>query len=236
MKKEKTIHTCILIVGRSNFHKGSATLEAIISTLKYSGLHTHSYENRFTMLQKSIQAKRKAIQEHPFPACTQGRYRTQNIIKKIMFCMFFIKKPSRWIYFIKSKPESTLKQSQKLKKLIQKQKYKNIIILAHSAGGIISSLIYDHPAIKKIICFGYPFKHPRNSEEPYRTQHLQHVNKPMLIIQGRDDSYGGEAVRARYPLSSSIQFKFIEGNHDYDNLTLEDYADVLREIQRFIGS
>ena len=160
----------------------------------------------------------------------------EKIIKKIMRLFFLLKNPSRWLYLINHAPQSVLKQSKNLKKFIQKQKHKNIIILAHSAGGIVSSSIYDHPAIKKIICFGYPFKHPDNTEEPYRTSHLQHINKPMLVIQGRDDPYGSEDAPSRYSLSPSVRFKFIEGNHDYDNLTLEDYADVLREVRAFVVS
>lgn len=226
----------ILIVGRANFHKGSETLKAIISVLSKQSCNTFFYESKFVTIQKRIEQVLRAIINRKLFSFIQGRYRTQRFIKKIIRFFLLLIHPTYWSFLVNYSQKSVPEQSQDLDNFIRKKKFKDIIILAHSAGGIVSSRIYNNPAIKKIICLGYPFKHPDKPEEPYRTHHLQHIKKPCLIIEGRDDPYGGEEIPARYALSSSICFKFIEGNHDYNNLTLEDYADVLREIREFIAS
>lgn len=224
----------LLVVGRANFDKGSATLEALIAALHLFGAKIDFYESQFTKTHKSIEKKLSFLMENTLLKCIKGKYRTQDIFRKIICFLSLPKHPSRWRYLIHPTPGSVPEQSQYLKNFIQKQQYDDIIILAHSAGGIVSSLIYEHPAIKKFICFGYPFKHPDNPEESYRTSHLKHLDKPMLIIQGKNDPYGGKEASLHYSLSPSIRFKFIEGDHDYNSVTLDDYADVLREIRAFV--
>ncbi len=91
-----------------------------------------------------------------------------------------------------------------------------ISIIAQSSGGIIASQVANQIKIKKIICLGYPFRHPNTPPEKYRTQHLAHVKTPFLILQGNNDPYGNRALALKsYRLSSSICIAPIDTDHDF---------------------
>ena len=106
-------------------------------------------------------------------------------------------------------------------------------VLSHSAGGIVSSLIADEPVITKLLCFGYPFKHPDEEDDLTRTEHLQLIKKPFLIIQGHQDVYGGPDVANRYALAPSVSISFIEADHDYENLSKKTMIELKVEIAKF---
>lgn len=90
-----------------------------------------------------------------------------------------------------------------------------IAILGRSAGGRIASLVADELGIEKIICLGYPFKHPDHAVEPERYEHLRNLKTPFLIIQGATDTYGGRKEMHQYSLSPAISLEFIETDHDF---------------------
>ena len=60
---------------------------------------------------------------------------------------------------------------------------------------------------------GYPF-HPPGKPEKLRTDHLQSIDTPCLIIQGTRDPFGKKEEVVTYTLDSKIQIKWIEdGEH-----------------------
>ena len=92
---------------------------------------------------------------------------------------------------------------------------RDIIIISRSSGCIIASQLADSLNISKVICLGYPFKHPDKSQEPHRYTHLETIKIPMLIIQGINDEYGGSEIIDKYFLSSRFEIYFINTNHDF---------------------
>jgi predicted alpha/beta-hydrolase family hydrolase len=111
----------------------------------------------------------------------------------------------------------------------------SVFIVAHSAGGIISSLSESDAKILKMVCFGYPFKHPNKGKEPERTAHLRKVNRPFLIVQGDSDCYGAKEHAERYELSSSIEILDVTSDHNYSDLSEGDYRRCLDRISDFFG-
>ena len=91
-----------------------------------------------------------------------------------------------------------------------------IIIGGKSMGGRIASILTSekaHPAITGCICLGYPF-HPPGKPEKLRTDHLQSIDTPCLIIQGTRDPFGKKKEVETYTLDSKIKIKWIEdGEH-----------------------
>jgi predicted alpha/beta-hydrolase family hydrolase len=112
-------------------------------------------------------------------------------------------------------------------------KDQNIFIISRSSGGRVASLIEDEPIIKKIICLSYPFKHPEKDEEPLRTKHLEYIQKPLLIIQGYKDAYGGKEVLEKYRLSPSISLSFLDTDHEF-RLSESEWKDTVKKIKEFI--
>lgn len=109
----------------------------------------------------------------------------------------------------------------------------DISIFSRSAGGRIASLVADELGVSKIICLGYPFKHPEHDSEPERYEHLAHLQTPMLILQGARDEYGGREAIGGYALSPRVLVELIETDHDFV-LTFDQFDEVVLKIKDFL--
>ena len=92
---------------------------------------------------------------------------------------------------------------------------KRLVIGGKSMGGRIASMVADDAAVLGVVCLGYPF-HPPGKPEKTRTEHLENLRTPTLILQGTRDSFGlPEEIRA-YKLSPAIRIEWIEdGDHSF---------------------
>jgi predicted alpha/beta-hydrolase family hydrolase len=93
-----------------------------------------------------------------------------------------------------------------------------LIIGGKSMGGRVASMIaddlYSPGEIAGLLCLGYPF-HPPGKPGQLRTRHLLELKTPTLICQGTRDEFGTREEVTDYPLSSSIEFLWLEdGDHD----------------------
>ena len=90
-----------------------------------------------------------------------------------------------------------------------------IFIGGKSMGGRIASMIGEKTTISGCICLGYPF-HPPGKPEKLRTEHLQQIKKPILIIQGERDPFGTKTEIPQYTLSENICIKYLpDGEHSF---------------------
>jgi pimeloyl-ACP methyl ester carboxylesterase len=109
------------------------------------------------------------------------------------------------------------------------------IILGYSAGARFGSAIVDELAVKAVVCFGYPFRHPEHGDEPERYTHLATIETPCLIVQGRNDSYGGSKDLAGYPLSQAVQVRFVDADHNL-NLDAPHQQEVVDMVLDFLNA
>ena len=90
----------------------------------------------------------------------------------------------------------------------------NLIIGGKSMGGRIASMVADEAGVAGLVCLGYPF-HPPGKPEKLRTEHLEMLKTPALILQGERDPFGRREEVAGYRLSKSIAVEFLpDGDHD----------------------
>ncbi len=93
---------------------------------------------------------------------------------------------------------------------------KQIIIGGKSMGGRIASLVADElkdQGVIGLVCLGYPF-HPVGKPEKLRTEHLESIQTPTLIVQGTRDPFGVPDEVDTYKLSKAIKLKWMEdGDH-----------------------
>ena len=88
-----------------------------------------------------------------------------------------------------------------------------IFIGGKSMGGRMSTLILSKSKAKAAMCFGYPF-HPPGKPEKLRTEHLQDMDKPVLILQGERDTFGNQLEVNEYVLSEAVETRFFkDGDH-----------------------
>ncbi len=90
-----------------------------------------------------------------------------------------------------------------------------LFIGGKSMGGRMASLIADQESVSGLVCLGYPF-HPPGKPEKRRTEHLERLQTPTLIVQGSRDRLGSREEVAAYSLSETIEFVWLEdGDHDF---------------------
>ena len=91
-----------------------------------------------------------------------------------------------------------------------------VYVISRSSGGRVASLIADSVTLKHIICLGYPFQNPENGIEPERYTHLPEVSTPFLIIQGRNDVYGGGEILRKYTFNSNTSIFLMDTDHGFN--------------------
>lgn len=94
-----------------------------------------------------------------------------------------------------------------------------LFIGGKSMGGRVASLLAqeysDSGDVAGLICLGYPF-HPRGKPERLRTEHLQRLECPALIVQGSRDPLGSAEEVPGYGLPEAIRFQWLQdGDHDF---------------------
>ena len=90
-----------------------------------------------------------------------------------------------------------------------------LVIGGKSMGGRIASLIADEAGVSGLVCLGYPF-HPPGTPDRLRTEHLQTLQTPTLILQGERDALGNRDEASGYDLSSQIEIRWLpDGDHSF---------------------
>lgn len=91
----------------------------------------------------------------------------------------------------------------------------SLVIGGKSLGGRMASMIADDVHARGLVCLGYPF-HPPGQSEKLRTQHLAALRTPALVIQGERDPFGNREDVAAYELSAAIGVEWLsDGDHSF---------------------
>ncbi|WP_018624140.1 alpha/beta fold hydrolase [Kangiella aquimarina] len=124
--------------------------------------------------------------------------------------------------------------------ILEHSKGRKVFIGGKSMGGRVASMIADEERVAGLICMGYPF-HPPGKPDNLRTEHLQNLSTPTLILQGTRDPFGKPEEVASYELSANIKVKWLEdGNHSLETLkrsevsTEESWQMAAKFAQEFI--
>lgn len=88
-----------------------------------------------------------------------------------------------------------------------------IILLGRSSGARVASLCASSCNASAVVCLGYPFRRPATDQNPDRYLHLETIQIPTLILQGRSDPYGRADDLSAYALSTSVSVRPIKTNH-----------------------
>jgi predicted alpha/beta-hydrolase family hydrolase len=91
----------------------------------------------------------------------------------------------------------------------------SLVIGGKSMGGRIASMVADSAAVAGLVCLGYPF-HPPGQTDKLRVAHLAGLRTPGLIVQGTRDPFGGRDEVSLYSLSKALRVVFLEdGDHSF---------------------
>ncbi|NVK56489.1 MAG: alpha/beta hydrolase [Alteromonadaceae bacterium] len=90
-----------------------------------------------------------------------------------------------------------------------------LFIGGKSMGGRVASMVLDESPALGGIALGYPF-HPPGKPDKLRTEHLEELQKPLLIVQGQRDTFGTQKEVAGYALAPGIEMAFLaDGDHSF---------------------
>lgn len=228
----------ILFIGRSNIQKNSTPLQELLNRLILNDCLLLWPENisRNQSIKNLLNERSKVTVDWLNIFFGSRESLIKRCLRRIIKGFILISRPSKWDYFFKRhRPEITTHEA-RIRHIIKIYgEKKSVIIFSHSAGGITASNLADEPNLKKIICFGYPFKHPNSEDELFRTANLKNIQKPFLIIQGNRDEYGSLGVENRYELSPFVEFEFVEATHEYENLSIHDWLKAAQRIESFLA-
>lgn len=100
-------------------------------------------------------------------------------------------------------------------KVIDLVEAERLVIGGKSMGGRMASLIADEAEVAGLVCLGYPF-HPTGKPDRLRTEHLEGIATPTLIVQGERDSLGNREEVSGYGLSKNVRVRWLpDGDHSF---------------------
>ena len=229
----------IVVVGRANIAKTSRSLEQMIQALRALGYSVHNLEPRHVVTSRLMNSWFEGLFAGKLAAFCHQHQRFGRWIRRAFKSLWLVCHPSRWSFsrFLKRtyREERALDLRSLLRHWRAQHPTRQVYLFGHSAGGLVSSWLETEANVASLVCFGYPFKHPEQGEEPYRTAHLKHIRKPFLIIQGDRDAYGTKEKARQYELSDSVRIVPINASHNYDAMAPELYRDCLALVARHFG-
>src|SRR5688572_21741940 len=117
----------------------------------------------------------------------------------------------------------------------------SLVIGGKSMGGRIASMVADEVGARGLVCLGYPF-HPPGRPEKLRTNHLETLHTPALIVQGARDPFGTREDVAGYALSPAIRVVWLEdGDHSWKprassgRTEAQNMAEAITAIRGFLA-
>ena len=227
----------LVFIGRSSTTKSSAPLQELINRLVHENYlllwpidRTHSI---VTLLTKKSERFDRWLDIIFGPDESFVKDCLRKFAKSTILAFY----PSKWDHFYMRERKLSLPSQidfyrRTLRSVLRD---KAVSILSHSAGGRIAAHLCDEPNVERMICFGYPFRHPEKPEESERTDNLRGIQKPFLIIQGVQDEYGGKDVASRYELSPCIEFEFVASDHNYENMSDVEWSAIVDRIESFLN-
>lgn len=118
----------------------------------------------------------------------------------------------------KKPPDRTPVLMQTWRDVIERLGREHLIIGGKSMGGRIASMVAaalegEGAPVAGVACLGYPFHPPGKPERP-RTDHLETIKTPTLILQGERDPFGRRDEVQGYSLAKAIQLHWLpDGDH-----------------------
>ncbi|KEI72536.1 alpha/beta family hydrolase [Endozoicomonas elysicola] len=116
-------------------------------------------------------------------------------------------------------PKLLVSWNQAIERVYEEVK-KPVFIGGKSMGGRMATLLAAEQSgtgflpVKGIICLGYPFYASGKVDKP-RIEHLEHIETPVLILQGERDAMGSLEIVSSYLLSPKVKVSWLpDGNHD----------------------
>lgn len=210
---------CIVFVGRKNHEKRFAAFTQMTERLSALGFPLIFFESDRAKASQLAEQRLGRISQHFAGKSTDMKGLHLRALRYLLKGVILMAGRHRWRFVRAALTPPGTADAQDLADFLDSLPFGEALLVAHSAGAIAATRVADHRKVRGIVCFGYAFKHPQRSAESYRTGHLRHVSKPLLIVQGQRDAYGADAGELRAILPAHCQIISPECDHDYFGLS-----------------
>lgn len=214
----------VVLLSRESFFLDDALVSRMSDFFFAQGLTVVRYESRSDETLRLID--RPFAHRLPF-AARQGLKALQLLVR-----------PARWAYFspsYRARVNSIANRGRALRELVGfLGPGKEVMIVGRSLGGRVATMVADEAKVAKLVCLGYPFRHPRAAPDPGRYAHLANLQTPLLIVQGTSDPYGGREITVRYQFSPNTRIHWVETGHDFA-VSTEVWTEMLERVMVFFS-
>jgi len=157
-------------------------------------------------------------------------------------------------YMAKRRAEGTKKPPDRAPVLLQSWRdmidrldRERLVVGGKSMGGRIASMVAaaletEGAPVRGVACLGYPF-HPPGKPERLRTEHLETIKTPTLVLQGERDPFGRREEVEGYALSAAIHLHWLpDGDHGLKprkasgHSEAENLTDAIAALARFVAA
>lgn len=223
----------LIILGRSNNARGCAAIDAVARDYAGLGGSVEAQGNRYEQAVRALnEVLERRLPRALFALC-MGNARPARALRSALRYAALPGMPRHWNFPWLHMTSGRRGQIWLLARRLDRHPRGGVVLLAHSAGGILGARVAKHPAVRRLICFGYPFRHPDQGEQPYRTRPLARIARPMLVIQGDADPYGAAGAARRYRLSAHVTVEAVAADHDYAIGDVRVLAAIRRRVIGF---
>jgi uncharacterized protein len=220
-----------LIIGRGNEQKPRRLLDRLVSLVQGMGYQVVWYvpaRRGGYLLRDGVRTSFRPV------GGRAGQGRGLGVILKRVFDKIAIRAVRRATGAVR--PGSGIRpDAVEIARFIRRLPTDDVILVGQSSGGIAAVDVARLWAVRKIVCIGYPFKHPDHDDEAYRTRGLAALKKPLLIVQGDQDEYGKADELGRYALGKQSRVLAVPSTHDYNDLSERETDRVCRGVARFLA-
>jgi uncharacterized protein len=201
----------LVVLSRENFRQDDTLVADLIEFLVQSHFTVAHYESALIVTARNIDVP--WVRHLP------------RVVRLPIKALSLLCRPSDWRHFsarYRAQGSDLAFRTRALRELVRFfGPGKQLVFLTRSASSRIASGIADEVGLHKLICMGYPFKHPEHDIEPARYAHLEHLQTPCLILQGTRDSYGGIDTLHHFPLAANTALQWIDTDHSFSVSDLE---------------
>lgn len=232
MQHSGPIPRTIIVMGRTDKTRNSGDIHRILLMLEAKGFHLHWFVSDYARSYEDIGAR--IVARWPWLCWRSSDSKPRRLLRMLLRVAFVAVDAHRYDHLYTALHGQPANDARQLRRLLDAMSDHSACIVTHSAGGISATQIADHRGIERIVCFGYPFRHPHRQPQAYRTTHLHAVNKPLLIIQGDADDYGCDPSDFGRHLPVSAQVVSLACDHDCDNLRATEFDRAWAAVSDFL--
>lgn len=227
----------LIVLSRANKQLGCPAMDGAITAFAERGVQVVRYESPYVRASAAIDARIAAGPCASWMPLSTSERLTAKVARTVLRLLLCWGAAGATEYLLGRLVGVRRLDRWRLSRFVRRYQAGQVIVLSHSAGGVLGAAIAGEPAIRCLVGFGYPFRHPHRGEEPYRTRDLATLAKPFLMIQGDRDAYGNVDAARRYRLSPHIMLWRVDADHGYELGRDAEFAALIEVITAFaLGS